>query len=69
VSSPITATVFPRPRRKDLSGLYARAEVRGRLAQRLYTRGDGLYELPEDLDDIAPVLFNVARPSGACRRT
>jgi hypothetical protein len=28
-------------------------EVRGRLAQRLYALGDGLYELPEDLGDVA----------------
>jgi hypothetical protein len=39
--------------------VYELAEVRGRLAQRLYERGDGLYELPEALGDVAPVLFNV----------
>ena len=44
--------------------MYELAEVRGRLAQRLYELGDGLYELPEALRDVARVLsFNVGRSS------
>jgi hypothetical protein len=44
--------------------VYELAEVRGRLAQRLYELGDGLYELPEALRDVARVLsFNVGRSS------
>jgi hypothetical protein len=37
--------------------MYELAQVRGRLAQLLYARGDGLYELPEDLCEVAQVLF------------
>src|SRR5580692_3576144 len=55
---PITATVFPSPSPEEPSGLYELAQVRGRLAQRLRALGEGLYELPEDLGDVAPVLFH-----------
>jgi hypothetical protein len=65
------ATAFPRPSPEGPSDLYELAEFRGRLAQRLYERGDALYALPEDRSDVAPLLFHatsvespVARPLG-----
>jgi hypothetical protein len=53
------------PSPEETSGPYEFAEVQGRLAQRLYELGNGLYELPEDRSDVVPVLFNVGGSSGS----